>query len=495
MAVPAERSAARTGRSGGTGSGPDLLLTHGHLLAEDAHERRIMRPYPPLGILCLSAYLKQRGFAVEVLDTTFATMADFEARLQAARPAALGISCNIMTRPTVVRMIAAAKRRALAVIVGGPEPVNHIAEFLDAGADVVVAGEGEETLAELLPRLLERGARALEGVRGISYRNTAGAIAHNPPRPLIADLAELPWPDREAIRLEDYLEAWRARHGLGSVSLITSRGCPFHCDWCSSSVYGDTLRKRPVEDVLDEIAWLRRRYAPDMLWIADDVFTIRRPWARAWCAGMVERGLRMPFECIVRPDTVDEKLLAGLRAAGCFRIWMGSESGSQRVLDAMRRGIKVERLRAMTAAARTAGLEVGYFVMLGYPGEERGDVEATIEHLARANPDHVLTTVAYPLKGTGLYAKVQDRILDHAPWASRRDSTLSFRGRYPDRFYRHANVRILAEAELRRLRRSRSWSPRRWRLIARCWRARLGMRWASRVKLAELRPLQSHLPS
>ncbi len=413
-----------------------------------------MKPHPPLGILYISAWLKQRGLSVGIFDSTFHTREEFRAYLRTERPPVVGIYINLMTKLNALEMILECKRQGAIVIVGGPEVPFTAEQFIDHGADIGVIGEGERTLEELLPLLRAHGPRGLEEVRGIVYRNDDGVILRTPERELIADLNLLPFPDREAIDCARYVETWRTHHGKGSLSLICARGCPFTCTWCSRSVFGDTHRRRSPENVVDEIVHLRERYSPDMLWFADDVFTINHRWFRAFYEEMRRRGVRIPFECISRADRLNEEILKMMAELGAFRIWYGSESGSQRILDAMQRRVTVEQIRSVTAAARRFGIETGLFVMLGYPGEEISDIDATIQHLKDTGPDTYLTTVAYPIRGTTLYEEVKDRLIASVPWDRMTDRTLNFRGRHSERFYWFATRHLVNEVAFHALRSS-----------------------------------------
>ena len=204
-----------------------ILLTHGYFLSEDEKERQIMKPYPPLGLLCLSAYLKTLGHSVEVYDSTFGTRPELVEKIRRSPGGILGIYTNLVTRSSNLHIISAAKRAGYTVILGGPESANHSAEYLNAGADIVVVGEGETTLGELLATLPSMGPRDLGSVRGIVFKNEAGELVHTAERAKINDLDTLPMPDREAIDHQKYLDAWKAHHGASSINLITARGCPY----------------------------------------------------------------------------------------------------------------------------------------------------------------------------------------------------------------------------------------------------------------------------
>jgi radical SAM superfamily enzyme YgiQ (UPF0313 family) len=416
----------------------DILLTHGYNLFEDPHELKVMKPYPPLGILYLSAYLKRSGFDVHVFDSTFSNLAEFETYLARERPSLVGLYTNLMTKFTVLKMIPASKRAGALVILGGPEPANYVEEYLEHGADVIVIGEGEATLEALAPRLLKNGAQHLDDITGIAFRRDDGSIVQTLPRPYLADLDSLPDPDRAAIDLDRYVATWREHHGRGSASLICARGCPYHCEWCSHAVYGHTHRRRSPQRVADEVEFLLARYQPDQLWYADDVFTIKHKWFYEYADELKRRNIRIPFECISRADRLNDEAIDRLVEMGCYRLWIGSESGSQNVLDEMRREVKVEQVQAMTHALKKRGIETGMFIMLGYEGEEQVDLAATVEHLKKAAPDVFLTTVAYPIKGTAYYQKVEDRVLAKADWEHRSDRELSVKGRHSMRYYSFA---------------------------------------------------------
>jgi radical SAM superfamily enzyme YgiQ (UPF0313 family) len=274
---------------------------------------------------------------------------------------------------------------------------------------------------------------------GIIFREADGSVCRTPQAPLIPDLDAQPWPDRERVDIGKYLAAWRTHHGKGSVSVISARGCPYHCNWCSHSVYGKTHRRRSPGSVVDEVEWLIGRYQPEMLWMADDVFTIHHGWLFEYAAEMRRRGIRIPFECITRADRINEKVAATLADLGCFRVWIGSESGSQRILNAMERGVTIEQVQTAVRIAKTSGIETGMFLMWGYDGEELADIEATAEHVRACKPDVFFTTVSYPIRGTPYYDRVASRLVSINGWEQSTDRDFRIRGRHSRQFYRHAD--------------------------------------------------------
>jgi anaerobic magnesium-protoporphyrin IX monomethyl ester cyclase len=430
----------------------DILLTHGYFLYEDPKELQIMKPYPPLGILYICAHLRSKGLSVEVFDSTFSSRQQLFELLRQGPPAVLGIYANLMTRPNVVEILRVAKDAGWKTVVGGPEPSAYIDEYLDAGADVIVIGEGEVTLEELVPALRSHSAEALGEVKGIAFQTPEGTVVRTPPREQIRDIDAQPWPARESIDLAQYLAVWREHHGMGSVSLITARGCPYHCRWCSHEVFGKTHRRRKPASVADELEWLISRYQPEMAWMADDVFTIHHGWLFQYAAELKRRGLRLPFECISRADRLSPQVVATLAEMGCFRVWIGSESGSQRILDAMERGVTAEEVRSAVAMCRSHGIKTGMFLMWGYEGEELGDIEATIEHVKKTDPDIFFTTVAYPIKGTPYFAEVAARVENLKPWRVGSDREVRIRNRHSRQFYSFADKLLRGEVELEHLR-------------------------------------------
>ncbi len=424
----------------------DLLLAHGYFLGEDPAEQRVMKPYAPLGLLYVASHLRARGFDVQVFDSTFRSFDDYVALLARERPPVVGLYCNLMTKTNVLRLIGASRAHGALVVLGGPEPPHEAETWLENGAAAVVIGEGEQTLGELLPRALAApGARDWMAIDGLVYRDEHGQTRRTAPRALLKNLDAQPWPARDLIDVEPYLAAWRSRHGHGSISLLTARGCPYTCRWCSRSVFGESHRRRSPANVAEEVAHLREIYAPDRLWYVDDVFTIHKGWTLQYAAELQRRGLRLPFECISRAERIDEQVADALRDMGCYRLWIGSESGSQRILDAMERRVSVEQVQHGARLLKERGIQVGMFIMLGYEGEQQRDLDATVRHLKISAPDVFLSTVSYPIKGTPYYQEVSERLSAHGPWQARTDRDLVVSGRRTPLYYRFARAWMHAE--------------------------------------------------
>jgi anaerobic magnesium-protoporphyrin IX monomethyl ester cyclase len=428
----------------------ELLLAHGYFLYEDPKELQILKPYAPLGILYLCSHLRKQGFDVDVFDTTFSSREALFLHLRSEKPSVLGIYANLMTRKNVVEILKVAREAGWKTIVGGPEPGAYALEYLQAGADFVVFGEGELTVAELLESF-RCGETDYSKITGIAYLDSSGHMLETGQRTQIADLDSQPWPARQAIDIHRYVKTWRDAHGTGSVNFITARGCPYKCRWCSHQVFGQTHRRRNPLLVVDEVEWLLNTYNPDIIWVSDDVFTINHQWLRQYAAEMRARGLRIPFECISRADRLNPEMLDLLAELGCFRIWIGSESGSQRILDSMDRGVKIEQVQQAVAMSRERGIQSGMFLMWGYEGEELEDIEATIKHVSISKPDIFFTTVSYPIKGTPYYKKVSDRLVQLQPWGKTSDREIKIKGRHSQKFYGYADKLLREEVQLARL--------------------------------------------
>jgi radical SAM superfamily enzyme YgiQ (UPF0313 family) len=421
----------------------DILLTHAYYLARTRGERKEMRPYVPLGSLYVAAYLRQEGHRVAFFDTTFKNGIDEFARaLDRYRPALVGISVMETTRANAVAMIRLCGERGITVVAGGPDASAEPEYYIENGARFVVVGEGERTMAELLTAV--KGGEPVDGIDGLF---TADGFFR--PRSPIENLDELPFPAHDLVDYPAYFAAWKERHGFSSLQLSVSRGCPYRCSWCSKPVFGSGHRIRSAKNIAEEMQFVKMLYQPDRIRFADEIFSANADWVRSFRDEVLARRARIPFECISRVDLVDGEVLASLRDAGCFRIWYGIESGSQKMLERMRKDFNVEDVRRAARLTKGAGIEVGYYVMLGYPSEEIADVELTRRLIRETRPDRCGVTLAYPQKGSRFYAEVERDLLP-LRFGDRRenDNLLTFKSRYSQNFYDVARGFIACESHL-----------------------------------------------
>ena len=308
-----------------------ILLTHGYFLEEDETEQKIMRPYPPLGLLYISAYLEENGVGHELIDSTFSNQELWFNKVLILKPKVIAIYTNLMTKVKILKLIKRVKNTPelseTKILLGGPDVTYNWENYLKYGADFLVIGEGEETFLEFSKQFF--GQQDFRSVDGLAYKSATNEFIKNPPRTKIKEVDQLSMPNRKKIDLTKYLETWKKYHGKSTLNISTQRGCPYTCQWCSTAVYGQSYRRRSPKLVVDEIEYLIKNYNPDALWFVDDVFTVSHKWLEEFSREMQNRNLKIPFECITRAERMNEKVLAQLKAAGCFRIWIGAESGSQ----------------------------------------------------------------------------------------------------------------------------------------------------------------------
>ncbi|HMI07894.1 MAG TPA: radical SAM protein, partial [Flavobacterium sp.] len=298
-----------------------ILLTHAYYLSDDPKEQKIMKPYPPLGLLYVSAYLISKGIANDVFDSTFYSKEEQLAFILEKKPKVVAIYTNLMTKIEVVKLIKILKSETYnfpKIILGGPDVSYNLENYLNTGADFLVIGEGEETTFELYQAIIHGSETST--VNGIAYLEN-GTVVKTAPRTKFRELDELPLPNRDAIPNEKYLETWKANHGESSMTISTQRGCPYTCKWCSTAVYGQSYRRRPPHLVAAEMKMLKDKYNPDAIWFVDDVFTISHKWLTAFHEEVVKQNAQIRFECITRAERLNDEILRLLKEAGCFRIW------------------------------------------------------------------------------------------------------------------------------------------------------------------------------
>jgi anaerobic magnesium-protoporphyrin IX monomethyl ester cyclase len=446
----------------------DLLLVNPLFLCDDPVEQRLMTPYFPLGLLYLAATARDAGYDVSIFDGMFQLGDEaFVAALEREKPKVVGIGILATVRAAALRLAELAHGYGAKVVVGGADPTGRPESYLRHRSngrrpvDVVTIGEGEQTLLELLPLLLD-GEQASEGmaaVAGLAYLDTDGRLVTTPDRTHCADLDSLPLPARDLIEVEAYREAWRSRHGLFSLSIIATRGCPYGCKWCQKSVFGRSFRPRSPDAVAGEMQTIKEQYHPDQLRVVDDVMGMDRRWVRAWHDAVLQRDAVIPFECLSRVDLMDEEMVRLLKEAGCVRIAFGAESGSQKVLDAMNKGTRVEQIRHTAELCRHFGIETYFYIMLGYPGEEWIDIRKTVALLKETRPDAFSSTIAYPLPGTDFYEDVKHRLLDRPDWDYTAENRLLFQREYSTPFYQWVQRWLHQEWHAARLRAGDDQAP------------------------------------
>lgn len=433
-----------------------ILLGQSYFLKFDPKLWEAMQPYPPLGTLYAASYLRQHGYEVALFDAMLAASEDEWAEaLDEHQPQYamlyednfnyLSKMCLLRMREAAFKMIQMAKSRGCTVILCGADATDHYEIYLGKGADYVLIGEGEETLIELLSHLSTGNDPAQ--MIGLATRQTSRVTR----RPDIADLDKLPFPAWDLVDIEKYRAIWLSRHGYFSMNMVTTRGCPFHCNWCAKPIWGQRYHSRSPENVVAEMKWLKETYHPDHIWFADDILGLKPGWLPRFADALHAAGSLIPFKCLSRADLLTrEGEVDALARAGARTIWMGAESGSQKILDAMDKGTRVEQIHEATRRLKHAGIRVGFFLQFGYPGETREDVEMTIQLVRDCDPDDIGISVSYPMPGTKFYDAVRDQFGEKQNWENSQDLAMLYHGPYSTEFYRKLHSVIHKEFRARK---------------------------------------------
>lgn len=449
---------------------PKLLFGQSYYLKFDAKLWEAMQPYPPLGTLYAAATMRDRGYEVALFDAMLAASeAEWAAALDREQPDYaviyednfnyLSKMCLLNMREAAFNMIRMARERDCVVIVGGSDATDHAEQYLQQGADYVLLGEGEATLAELMDHLTGRSDQPVAEIQGLAYKKESGKLPHrNLPRPDLKDVDSLPFPAWDLVDVDRYRRIWLERHGYYSMNMVTTRGCPYHCNWCAKPIWGQRYNSRSPENVVAELKWLKETYRPDHIWFADDIMGLKPGWWPAFADAVEAADARVPFKCLSRADLimrVSKKGGAGadvdaLRRAGCDIIWLGAESGSQKILNAMEKGTTVEQIRGAAHRLHEAGIKVGFFLQFGYPGETREDIEMTLQMVRDARPDDIGMSVSYPLPGTKFFENVRLELGDKQNWDDSADLAMMYRGPFTTAFYRQLHIVLHKEFRSRR---------------------------------------------
>jgi len=462
-----------------------ILVGHAYYLKYDRKQWERGKPYPPLATIQVAALLRRLGHEVALFDAMLAEgVEDFAASLHGVRPDVVVLyedNFNFLTkmclgrmREAACRMIAEARAAGARVIVAGSDASDHPEAFLAAGAEAVLIGEGIAALAELIGRL-ERApdiatpawVASLAGVAtqvgGQQQPTRVGAL---PPDPRLVG-----HPAWDLIDIERYRAIWHERHGFFSLNMAASRGCPFRCNWCAKPIWGNHYMQRSPQDVAAEMSHLKHAFQPDHIWMADDIFGFRVDWVTEFAEHLRTTDGAVPFTIQTRADLISERMAEALAQAGCAEAWLGAESGSQRVLDAMNKGTRVPELIVARERLGRHGIRVGFFIQLGYLGEELADLLATRELVAQAAPDDIGVSVSYPLPGTRFYELVKAQLGRKTHWRDSGDLAMMFRGAYDSEFYR--SVRDLLHEQVALQQARAGTPPKRQRAAS----AALAARW------------------
>ena len=419
----------------------DILLTHSNHLFADPKQVRKMEPLPPLQTLIAAACLRRQGLSVALFDATFDDPhTAFEHALDREHPRLVAIvednfnyltkMCCTTNREAAIAQIRQARESGAPVVVNGADSTRHPEIYLEEGAAAVALGEVEETLTEAAETVVWSGPAKLEDVEGLALPNGRTA-----PRKAIVDLDALPDPAWTLAPLERYREARRDAHSRFSVSLAASRGCPYRCNWCSRPIHGSAYQSMSPARAAEQMAAAKNEIGAEHIWFADEIFALRPEWARQFAREVQEHDARLPFRVQSRCGLITPEAAKALAVAGCEEVWMGLESGSQSVLDAMRKDMTVEQAATAAENLRKEGVRACYFLQFGYPGETWDDIQATIDWVKQVRPDEIGVSVSYPLPGTPFHDRVAEQITGKSQWMHSDDQAVLFKGGFSTDFY------------------------------------------------------------
>ncbi|MEZ4965882.1 MAG: radical SAM protein [Saprospiraceae bacterium] len=429
---------------------PGILFTHSYFYRFDAKQWKARQPYPPYGTIYAAAVMRACGFDVALFDNNLRKkVSDILPELAARKPDYLVIyddGFNYLTKMCLTRMreaafelIASGKQHNCTVIVNSSDATDHYDAYLEKGADFVIPGEGEITLRELI-LALEAGAESLSNIPGLAFRGSdsdRSITVRTAPRPVATDLDALPDPAWDLVDIEAYRQVWMRHHGYFSLNMATTRGCPFKCNWCAKPIYGNRYHSRSPERVAAEIERLIGQYGVRHFWMADDIFGLKPQWVQRFRDVVKEKNLSFKYKIQSRVDLLlKEDTIDALVASGLQQVWVGAESGSQKILDAMDKGTTVNEIKEASALLKKKGVEVCFFLQFGYLGETKEDIDATWEMVQRLRPHDIGISVSYPLPGTGFYEKVKQLLGEKQNWSVSDDLTLMYPGTYPADYYR-----------------------------------------------------------
>ncbi len=423
-----------------------ILFTHSYFYRFDPKQWKSKQPYPPLGTLYGAAYLRSKGYEVSLFDTNLKKSPDEIVRvLKEEKPKFLVIfddGFNYLTKMCLTNMREAAfrltelgKEAGCTVIVSSSDSTDHYDMYLAKGADYIILGEAEITLGQLIDNL-EKGNKELQNVQGLVYISNQKEI-NTGRRDILKELDSIPMPAWDLVDINSYKNIWLENHGFFSLNIATTRGCPFKCNWCAKPIYGNRYNTRSPENVVEEIMQLINNYSVDHFWVCDDIFGLKPGWVQRFRKLVKEKNLKFTYKIQSRVDLLlEEDTIDALAESGAETVWVGAESGSQKILDAMDKGTTVEQIHSATKLLKSKGIKTAFFLQFGYPGEQKEDIQKTIDMVLELLPDDIGISVSYPLPGTVFYEKVKDELKTKANWTDSDDLAVMFRSTYSPQFYK-----------------------------------------------------------
>ena len=423
-----------------------ILFTHSYFLRYDPKQWATGQPYAPLGTLYAAAFMRENGYAVSFFDSMFAqNPAEVIPAIENNKPDIFVIyddGFNYLTkmclqnmREAAFEMIRFAKEKGCIVIVSSSDSTDRFEMYLDKGADFILTGEAEISLLEL-SAALSKNETTFFSIEGLAFKHN-NAVVKTKRRNVLKDLDTIPFPAWDIIDMEPYRKMWLKHAGYFSMNMGTTRGCPFKCNWCAKPIYGNRYNSRSPQNVVTELKMLKEKFGFDHIWFCDDIFGLKPGWVHEFANLVEKEKLSFKFKMQGRVDLLlQENNIKDLSRAGCENIWMGAESGSQKILDAMDKGTTIEQIHEATHLLKKCGINPSFFIQFGYPGETKQDIEKTIAMINRLLPYEIGISVSYPLPGTVFFEKVKNELIEKTNWTDSDELALMFRNTYQPAFYK-----------------------------------------------------------
>lgn len=446
-----------------------ILFSQSYFRIFDPKEMQRQMPYPPLGTLIAATLMRNHGHDVKCVDgMTAASLEVFDRCVEQFRPELIVLyddefnyltkMCLSNMRHAAFHMIRKAKSIGIPVIVYSSDATDHAHAYLSEGSDAIITGEGENTLTETARSFSdERFEIEKYSIHGLKFLEDEQVHA-TPKREWIDDLDSLPDPDFTMVDIEAYRKIWLNHHGYFSLNVSTTRGCPYHCNWCAKPIYGQIYHSQSPAKTSQQFLKLKSDYRADHVWITDDIFGLKPGWLESFEAECKKQNIVIPYKCLTRADLLlKANTIHHLKNSGCRTIWIGAESGSQKILNAMEKGTRVEQIYEATSKARSLGMEVAFFIQFGYTGELWPDIQLTRKMIRECLPDEVGISVSYPLPGTKFYERVRDQLKEKSNWKDSDDLDPMFSGTYDKIFYKILHRFVHAEYRMYRIVKQRQW--------------------------------------
>lgn len=423
-----------------------ILVTNTYFYPLDSKQWRFKKPYPPLGTLQISAQLAKKDYEVSFFDNCLNDNPEaIEVRIKSFAPDYLLIyddgfnyltkMCLTVMREAAFTMASIAKENNAGVIINSSDSSDRVEKYLENNIDFVITGEGDATCIELLDNLSTK--TPIENIVGLAHKNEKGELIKTNNRPVLQVLDDLPIAAWHLADLERYKSIWKANHGYFSLNIATTRGCPYKCNWCAKPIYGNRYNSRSPEHVMQEVKMLVQDYGVQHFWMCDDIFGLKPNWVQQFDKLIKEEELNFKYmiqsrvDLLLKEDNIDALVSSGLET-----VWLGAESGSQHILDAMDKGITVEQIYEAVPKLQNKGVNVALFLQFGYLGETFEDIQKTIQMVLEIMPNEIGISVSYPLPGTKFYDKVKDDLQAKANWVDSDDLDLMFQNKYSPEFYK-----------------------------------------------------------